>query len=326
MSAPPEQNDKKVLIAGAGALGSVFGGFLRKAGFDVTLLGRAAHLDAIAHDGLAIDGIWGEHSVGGFATAIATSSLGGPFDAILITVKSYDTAEITKSVAHLLAKDGYVLSLQNGLGNVETIESIVGSERTLGARVIFGAEIKAPGHAHVSVIADPNAVGSLDPSFDPAREAAAQRWATTFATAGIPSVYTDELAARLWAKVLYNAALNPLGALLGVHYGALPERDESRAIMDAVLDEAFAVAVADGAGLPFASATEYRREFYDRLVPATYNHRPSMLQDLESGRRTEIGAITGEIVARGARYGIPTPVNQTLARLIALAERGAPGR
>jgi len=326
VSTPRAKDGTKVLIAGAGALGSVFGGFLRRAGFSVTLLGRADHLERVEHEGLAIDGIWGEHRAEGFATATQESQIDGSFDAILITVKSYDTVAMAKAVAPLLDAEGHVLSLQNGLGNVEAIESIFGPERTLGVRVIFGAELKAAGHAHVSVIADPNAVGSLDPRAYPDREIAAREWAAALDDAGIPSVYTDHLAARLWAKVLYNAALNPLGALLGVHYGALPEQEESRAIMDAVIEEAFAVAVADDAGLPFASAEEYRREFYERLVPATYNHRPSMLQDLESGRRTEIGAITGEIVARGARYGIPTPVNQTLARLIALAERGAPGR
>lgn len=315
MTTPP-----RILVAGAGALGSVFGGFLRRAGFAVTLLGRAPHVDAVAARGLHIDGIWGEHHVDGFSVATEVGDLAEPFDAILITVKSFDTSAIAESSRPLLRDDGFAISLQNGLGNVESVEAAFGPARTLGARVIFGAEIHRPGQVHVSVIADPNAVGSLDRRLDPRREAAALEWARRFDDAGIPSAYTDELPSRLWAKVLYNAALNPLGALLGVHYGALPERPESVAIMNDVIEEAFQVAIADGAIFPWQTAADYRREFYDRLVPSTYHHRPSMLQDLEAGRRTEIAAINGEVIRRGAQYGIATPVNQTLIRLVHLRE------
>src|SRR5262245_19489648 len=111
----------RVLVAGAGALGSVFGGFLRKAGLDVTLLGRAAHLDTIAARGLRIDGIWGDHHVDGFAIATDTAALSGRFDAILLPVKSYDTSTVAAAVAPFLAADGVAISLQNGLGNVETL-------------------------------------------------------------------------------------------------------------------------------------------------------------------------------------------------------------
>lgn len=317
--------NERILVAGAGALGSVFGGFLRRAGFDVTLLGRAPHMDAIAARGLAIDGIWGEHRVIGLRTATDPGQLEGRFDAVLLTVKSFDTEVIAASVRPHLDDAGFAISLQNGLGNVEKVERVFGSERTLGARVIFGAAIPAPGRAHVSVFADPNALGSLNQHLHPRREAAARLWAGHFADAGVPSLYCDDLPSRLWAKVLYNAALNPLGALLGVHYGVLPEREESRAIMDDVLDEAFRVAGADGAVFPWDSAADYRREFYGRLVPSTYHHRPSMLQDLEAGRRTEIDAINGEVVRRGAAHGIVTPVNETLVRLVMFrgAGRGA---
>jgi 2-dehydropantoate 2-reductase len=309
-----------VLVAGAGALGSVFGGFLRRSGLDVTLLGRAAHLDVVARRGLTIDGIWGSHHVEGFAVATAVATLDGRFDAILVSVKSYDTRAMAEAVTPFLAADGVAISLQNGLGNVETLEAVVGAERALGARVIFGATVPAPGHARVTVFADPTAVGALAPGRHPGRDAAAQRWATLIDGAGVPAVATDQLAALLWAKVFYNAALNPLGALLGVHYGALPEHAESRLLMDHVIDEAFAVARCEDVALPWPSADEYRQEFYGRLVPATYDHRSSMLQDLERGRRTEIDAINGAVWRRGAARGINTPVNETLTRLVHAVE------
>lgn len=310
----------RVLIAGAGALGSVFGGLLRRAGVDVTLLGRATHVETIARDGLHLDGLWGTHHVRGFTVASEPTALRGPFAAIFLPVKSYDTRTMAEAVAPLLAENGVAISLQNGLGNVECLETVFGAQRSLGARVIFGATVPAPGHARVTVFADPTALGALAPDLHPERDVAARRWAELIDQAGVPAVYTEHLAALLWAKVFYNAALNPLGALLGLHYGALPEQTDSRALMDRVIDEAFAVARAEAAAVPWPHADAYREEFYGRLVPATYDHRSSMLQDLERGRRTEIDAINGAVWRRGAARGIDTPVNETLTRLIHLVE------
>lgn len=311
----------RILVAGAGALGSVLGGFLRRAGHDVTLLGRAPHLDAIARDGLAIDGIWGAHAVRGFTLATDVAALHGPYAAVLVTVKSFDTAAVSRAVAPLLATDGVMISLQNGLGNVEHLEAAVGPARALGARVIFGTVLPAPGHARVTVFADPIALGALRPGVHPERDAQARRWVEIFDRAAIPTVYTEQLEAMLWAKVFYNAALNPLGALLSLHYGALPDHADSRAIMDAAITEAFAVARAEGVALPWPDADAYRAEFYGRLVPATADHRSSMLQDLERGRPTEIDAINGAVWRRGARRGMATPVNELLTRLIHRRQR-----
>jgi 2-dehydropantoate 2-reductase len=310
----------RVLIAGAGALGSVFGGFLRRAGLEVTLLGRAPHLAAIARSGLAVDGIWGAFHVAGFATATDAAALRGPFDVALVPVKAYDTRAVADAIAPLLSASGIAISLQNGLGNVEQLEAAVGAERALGARVIFGAVVPAPGAARVTVFADPTAIGALSPGRSAGRDAAARRWAEIIDAAGVPAVYTDRLAALLWAKVFYNAALNPLGALLRLPYGALPGRGDSRALMDAIIDEAFAVARAEAVQLPWATAAEYRAEFYGRLVPATADHRASMLQDLERRRRTEVDAINGAVWRRGAAHGISTPVNEALTRLMHLVE------
>ena len=243
----------RVLVAGAGALGSVFGGFLRLAGYDVTLLGRDPHLDAIGARGLRIDGLWGEHRATDFGLAVNTAAAHGPFDVVLLAVKSYDTGVMAPAVAPLLAADGVVISLQNGLGNAEVIAAHVGATRVLAARVIFGAELLVPGHVRVTVYADPVLVGAWDGRCDVRLDAQARWWAEQLAAAGIPAAYCDDIRAALWGKVLYNAALNPLGALLGVHYGALAEQAHTRAIMDAVIDEAFAVACAEGVQLPWAS-------------------------------------------------------------------------
>ncbi len=321
------QNTARVLVAGAGALGLVFGALLRRAGHAVTLLGRAVHMDAIAAHGLHVEGVWGEHAATGFALARDTVELRGAFDAILITVKSYDTRAIAAAVAHLLAPQGAAISLQNGLGNVEALNEAVGPHRVLAGRVIFGAEAVASGRVRVTVYADPVLIGAWHSGADPQLDAQARLWAARFAAAGIPSAYCEDIEAALWGKVLYNAALNPLGALLGVHYGALGADPNARAVMDAAIDEAFHVATAEGVALPWVSAAEYRGVFYERLLPSTLHHRPSMLQDLERGRPTEIDAINGAVWRRGAVHGIVTPVNELLTRLVHAREavgRGQP--
>ena len=308
-----------VLVAGAGALGSVFGGFLRRAGCAVTLLGRGPHLSAIARNGLHITGIWGEHHVDEFVVCEGVPPTRA--DVILLATKSYDTQKMIEQVASCLAPDGVVISLQNGLGNVEIIEAAMSPDRTLGARVIFGVEVVEPGCARITVYADRVLIGSRHAGRYPKLDQLAREWAARFDAAGIPSAYTDDIEAALWEKVFYNAALNPLGALLGVSYGRLSEQSDTRAIMDAVIDEAFAIARAEGIRVTWPTAEAYRAAFYDRLVPSTFDHRSSMLQDLERGRRTEIDAINGAIWRRGQAHGIVTPVNETLARLMRYREQ-----
>jgi len=305
----------RVLVVGAGALGSVFGAFLRRAGDDVTLLGRPSHLDAIAAHGLRVDGLWGEHRVRDLRLLTDWPRDDGAYDAVLVAVKSFDTASVASRVRALLAPDGVVISLQNGVGNVEALAAATGADRVLGGRVIFGAALLAPGHVRVTVYAEPVLLGTVRQGVA-ASEQRAAAWAAHVAGAGIPCEYCADVLAALWGKVLYNAALNPLGALLGVHYGALAEHEHTRAIMDTVIDEAFAVARAEGLRLPWATAADYRAVFYARLVPSTARHRSSMLQDLERGRRTEVDAINGAVWQRARARGMVAPFNELLTRLV----------
>jgi 2-dehydropantoate 2-reductase len=294
-----------VLVAGAGAVGSVIGGLLARAGLPVTLLGRPAHLSAVGRDGLRIEGLFGEHRVNGLACATDAGALRGPFRFVLLTVKAWDTARVAAAVAPVVAEDGFVVSMQNGLGNLEAVAAAVGAPRVLGARVIFGAELAAPGRVRVTVMAEPVLVGSPDPA-DAVRTAAAASLAERLAAAGVPAEPTSALLAELWAKVFYNAALNPLGALLGVPYGALADDADARAVMDDVIREAFAVALAAGVALRWPDVEAYRAAFYQRLVPPTASHRSSMLQDLERGRPTEIDALNGYVARCGTDLGLAT--------------------
>ena len=145
---------------------------------------------------------------------------------------------------------------------------------------------------------------------------AARRLAEALDSAGLPSVAVNDIYQSLYAKLLYNCALNPLGAILGVHYGALGESEETRRIMDQVIKETFAVIDAMGGGTPWANAAAYRKVFYSTLIPATFNHRASMLQDLENNKPTEVESMVGYVAAQGKKYGVPTPASDFLAALV----------
>src|SRR5437867_1372491 len=225
-----------VLIAGTGALGSVVGGLLARAGWPVTLLGRRAHLDVVRSRGLRIEGLFGTHRVTGLSCAVSVEGLRGPYETVFLTVKAYDSEAVAAAVAPHLAPDGFLVSLRNGLGNLEAAARAVGAARVLGARVIFGAEVAEPGRARVTVYADPVLIGSPDPS-DTRRRDAAVAWAADLTAAGIPAESSETIVAELWAKLLYSAALNPLGALLGLSYGALAADAATPTIMDAAIEE-----------------------------------------------------------------------------------------
>ncbi len=310
-STPP-----RILVAGAGALGCVFGGLLAEAGHPVTLLGRAGIIDPIRTYGLIITGLWGTRHIDGMTLADHPDRLTGPFDVILICVKSWDTLSMAKRVTPLLADDGLAVSLQNGLGNVEMIAEVAGEHRTAGARVIFGAELTAPGSVSVTVYAAPVLIGTLGGHAPEPFAGKIDRLVNCLKRTPIPTEATHTLHTALWAKVFYNAALNPLGALLGVSYGELAADNGTRQIMNRVIDEAFAVATGLGIDLPWRTATAYQATFYEQLVPPTAAHRSSMLQDLERGRPTEVDAINGRVVMEGERLGLPCPVNTALTQIM----------
>ncbi len=313
-----------ILVAGAGAIGSIIGAMLHRAGHRVTLLGRKAHMDAIARDGLRITGLLGDHTIRGLDTASDPAALRERYAVILCTVKSYDTAAIADAIAMHLLEDGVVVSLQNGLGNLETLAERFSLARVLGGRVIFGAEVPHPGAAHVTVFADPVAIGpapSLHGGLSAGLEARALELASIIDAAGVPTVACADIIPVIWSKLLYNVALNPLGALLGLHYGALADDPDLHAIMDAVIEEAFGVAHRLGVALPFADAAAYRSLFYGKLVPVTYSHRPTMLLDLTGRGRTDIDALNGKIVELAEKLGLDAPANRMLVRLVHGAER-----
>ena len=304
----------RILIFGAGAVGQGVGGLLAAAGHDVTVLVRPRFRDVLTTGGLKVTGIFGEHAVapGGVRAIVEASEADGEtFDVAILAVKSYDTAASVDDLA-VAAGDAPVVSMQNGYGNVELLTERFGPDRVLCARVITGFTIPAPGEVDITVHADDVRIGSFSRPDHPA----AAQLAQAIDAAGLPATAVDNVEAVLWGKILYNCALNPLGAILGVHYGALGDSPLARAVMDAVIDEAFAVIGAGGFPCLWADADAFRETFYGRLIPPTYDHRPSMLQDLEAGKRPEIDALNGAIVRLAEAHGLDAPVNRTIVSLM----------
>jgi len=300
-------------------LGSVFGGFLQKAAHDVTLLGRKRHLDAIKQHGLIITGIWGRHYISfGKVYTDATRIREQSFDLILISVKSYDTETAAKQAKKFLGPGTQVVSLQNGLGNVETIARLTGKGRTIGGRVIFGVELPKPGRVKVTVYAEEVMLGSPYPSV---KKPSVETIVDLFNGAGIPTLYTDEITKYIWSKVLYNAALNPLSTILRQPYGYLLKRHETIEIMKQVVEEIFAVVKAAKITLFWKCPEEYLDILFTKLIPVTAEHHASMLQDITAGKKTEIDALNGAVVSFGKRYHVPTPCNEILTLLIKTMEK-----
>jgi len=308
-----------VLIAGLGSLGTVFGTMLKKAGHTVHALTREKHLSALADRRTRVTGIWGEHEAqldGIHASIDPLKNIS--FDIIFLTVKSYDTAAAIEQVKPLVGTSTFVIVAQNGFGNYETVAASVGTEHTLLARVIFGVKLPAPGRAEVTVIADDVRIGQPHNAVDPDRVRAI---AAMINAAGIPTSYAANVAAILWDKILYNAALNPLGAVLECTYGQLAENAGTRQAMDRIIGEIFLVAQAHGMPLNWKTAEEYRQHFYAKLVPPTAKHFPSMYYDVKAGKRLEIDALNGAIVRLAREKGISVPVNETITAIIKAKEK-----
>ena len=168
-------------------------------------------------------------------------------------------------------------------------------------RVIFGAKINRPGLATVTVYADKVLLG-LEPAEN--RNLQLHQVVDHLNRAGIPATLVDNIITHIWEKALYNCALNPLGAILSVTYGELADSPHTRELMSVIIEEIYQVAAVRRIPLQYPTTLEYFQHFLERLVPPTAAHHPSMLQDLQQGRRTEIEALNGAICRYAAMHNL----------------------
>ena len=311
-----------VLIYGSGAVGTGLAVFLIKSGQSVDLLAREETARALNESGLRMSGIFGEFSAPpeSFRVLSTLSGLDAErYDFILVCTKSNDTLSAGKELSgkkELLKARGKIVHFQNGWGNAEKLLGYFDKEQIYTARVITGFTRPALHEVKITVHAQPVHIGSLfGSSPDAVKDLAA-----AIALGGLPCEVTEDIAKDLWAKMLYNCALNPLGAILRVPYGFLGERLQTRQIMDRIFDEIYNLFEITGHETHWSSAPEYREVFYSKLLPSTYGHESSMLQDLIQDKETEIDALNGAVVTMGDNHQLDLPYNRFCLQLIKTLE------
>lgn len=307
----------RILIFGSGAVGALIGGLLANTGHLVYFVGRKQNIEAINRAGLRISGKWGNFTIKPqphvFETVDDIPQNERDFDFILITTKAFATADAVNAIKPFVSEATYVISAQNGYGNSQLVADAFGWHRTLTARVHTGVELREPGVIEVTVHGDDIRLGHYHNELP---MHLLESIALTMRESDVPIQATNEIEQILWAKILYNASLNPLGAMLGITYGELAENSETRAIMHNIIEEAFAVTQAHNIRQYWDNADDYRHFFYEKMITPTAAHFPSMLRDIERKRRTEVDVLNGAIVKLGKEKGIETPVNQTIMSLI----------
>lgn len=307
----------KTLIIGSGAVGNAIAIATVKAGMETSLVARSDTAEYIRKHGLQRVGIFGEETVAPDRISVYDDydKVPSGFDLVIISVKTMANELVAKELEshpNIVAENGKIIILQNGWGVNEEYLKVFPKTKIFNARVMTGFERVSKGTTNITVHKAPLLIGSLY------GESAKELLPLTKAISdsGIPSETTDELEKALWAKMLYNTTLNPLGAILNMSYGELSESPHLVDIMNALIEETFAVMNAAGYKTYWDSAAEYREVLYKNLIPDTYSHHSSTLQDIQNRQKTEIDTLNGCIQRLGREHGIPTPTHDMISALI----------
>jgi 2-dehydropantoate 2-reductase len=295
---------------GAGALGCYFGGRLAQSGAKVILIARQAHVDAIKRDGLILES-------GGTKAAIpldATTEPSGVREAnlVLVCVKSADTESAAKAIAPHLAEEAVVVSLQNGIGNVERIRAHV--DRPVAAGIVYTAA-NMPGPGHVKHTGGGSIILGGVPAWgiDDAKLAAIKQM---FDAGGVPVEISSSIELGLWTKLMQNCCYNAVCALTEKPYGEMAAVPEVREVMGQAGYEVVALAQRKGVMLEPAAV----EAALDRVTTMA-NTMSSTAQDLMKGKPTEIDYLNGLIARESKALGLSAPINAALAALVKLKER-----
>jgi 2-dehydropantoate 2-reductase len=296
----------KVCVVGCGAVGSLFAANLAQLddvevwAFDLA----RDHVDAINAHGLRLSGA-GE--VVGSVRATADPQELPACDFGIVATKAMHTSSAIAATAHAFA-DGAVASVQNGIGNEEAIAEHV--ERVIRGTTFPAGKLVEPGHVQWDVKGD-TTLGPFEPQ--PAPQGAIERLADACTRAGMPTHAVADARGPQWRKLIFNAATNPLGALTRLTHGRVCERPDLRALVTGLVDEGNAVAAAQGIELdadPEALIDHAARR------DVAYDHKASMLQDVEARRQTEVDFLNGGIVRFGDEHGVATPLNRAIHALV----------
>ncbi len=306
----------QVAVVGAGAVGCYYGGMLGRAGAPVTLIGRPVHVEAIERDGLLLETMRFTERVRVAASTEIAAARGAAL--VLCCVKSTDTEATAQSLAPHLSPDAVVLSMQNGVDNLERLRRHVPGP-AFAAVVYVAAAMAGPGHVRHTGRGD-LLIGALPPDEQSTAQPVLERVAGWLQRADIPCVVSDNVEGELWAKLLINCAYNAISALGRARYRRIGAHPQALGVLKDAVREVIAVAQAAGVRLPDGDLVEAACSISRSMAGAT----SSTAQDIARGKRTEIDHLNGYVVRRGEEVGVATPVNRTLHALVRLLEEAEP--
>lgn len=305
----------KIAIMGAGALGGTFGFLLADAGFDITLVDvDKAKIDAIRRDGLTL--IMPDGSRRHRAVRVTTDPAEvGVVDLVQISVKGYHTTSAAELALPMVGPDTYVLSLQNGLKNLQRIQAVVGREKVIGGVTAHSAMPLS----HTLIKYNGGMGGISIGRYDGADDPGLDRLVDMFNAAGFESHrIRGDVRESIWRKLLANVSVNAVAALTGLTGREIQEIEPANHLVRALAQEVAAVARAQG--FTFIEL-ENPDDYVIKTLDWVGDNKVSMLQDMEAGRRTEIDTLNLAVVERGEHYGVDTPLNWAIGNLIQTREQ-----
>jgi len=307
----------KIAVLGPGALGCLLAALLTEAGEEVFLVDyRPERVAFLRHSGIHLETLEGARRLVPVKAGLPGEV--GSGDLAIMAVKAHQTRTAAQLLPQLLAPTGLALTLQNGLGNLEAMAAVLGPQRLLAGVTFLGVTRKEEGKIFY---AGRGAMYIGAPGGSRASSGEVQRVAALFRRAGFDCQARGDIEVILWEKLIINVAINPLTALLRVRNGALPDLPEAWELAVAAALEAQAVAKAGGVTVSGDPEARLRQ-----VCQATAANRSSMLQDVLAGRQTEIESLNGQVAARGAALGVPTPVNHLLTQLLRALGQSTPWR
>lgn len=325
---------EKLAVLGAGAIGSTIGAYLARAGRDITLIDLwPAHVEVMQRGALKVTAPEEEFTVKVKALHLAdVCTLRERFDAVFLSVKSYDSVWGTEFIKPYIKPAGVLISAQNSI-NEEWVAPVIGYTRMIGCVVTIGAGLYEPGHVvRTNSPARPCfALGELNGMIT----SRVQELVTVLAPAGLAHATTNLWGDR-WAKLTVNCMANALAGLTGMNNAEMRESPDAFAITVKIAGEALAVAEALGVqvepvgGIPAqvyldASRGAGLEDLHGQWVERGKSvgaGRPSLLQDMMKGRRTEVDYLNGYVVRKGREVGVPTPMNEAIVGLTKRMEAG----
>lgn len=311
-----------ILIIGSGAVGIGIGTSLLSQDVNVSFLARKETAAKMKESGIKRTGLFTNYSFNPDEFSVFESYEEIPkdtFDYVLITSKTTANDDISKRLndARDILKENFkILIIQNGFGNDEPFLRYFNADEVFCARIITGFTRPEKNISEITVYTEPMLLGSLQGE----DISHLQTIADKITASGINCELSYEVDKYLWAKMLYNCSLNPLGAILDVTYGKLTENEYTKEIMDKIIDEIFEVIDASPYETLWKTADEYREIFYTKLVPDTYNHYSSTHQDIKRKIKTEIDTLNGKVIELGENYGVDVSTNKLIYNLIKAIE------